>query len=149
MDYRQQIEEAKQKLFSLGFTEEKYNELLEVATEELIDKALSELQEKELTELENVEKSIITEPKTLEELNQNIQVVFTSAYGAQSEEMKGKMLLDFLNKVVTQTSNTKDLITRYRAGDPTAITTVESNKNNPEIQELVQYLKESVNTTTE
>ncbi len=79
----------------------------------------------------------------MEEANQNLQKIFTAAYGEQAEQMKQKMLLEYLNHVVTETTTTKDLLTRYQAGDPTAVAAIESNKNNPEVQEFVQYMEEN------
>ncbi len=143
MDFNQQIEEAKQKLLSLGFTQEKFNELMDLAAEEMIDEALAELQERDLPILETLERDLIEEPKTMEEANQNLQKIFTAAYGEQAEQMKQKMLLEYLNHVVTETTTTKDLLTRYQAGDPTAVAAIESNKNNPEVQEFVQYMEEN------
>lgn len=143
MDFNQQIEEAKQKLLSLGFTQEKFNELMDLAAEEMIDEALAELQERDLPILETLERDLIEEPKTMEEANQNLQKIFTAAYGEQAEQMKQKMLLEYLNHVVTETTTTKDLLTRYQAGDPTAVAAIESNKDNPEVQEFVQYMEEN------
>lgn len=156
MDFNQQIEEAKQKLLSLGFTQEKYNELMDLAAEEMMDEALTELQERDLQVLETLEKDLIGEPKTMEEANQNIHLIFNAAYGEQAEQMKQKLLLEYLNSVITETATTKDLLTRYQAGDPTAVAAIESNKNNPEVQEFVQYMEkthgeedqESVNQNT-
>ena len=54
MDYITEIENIRQQLFSLGLTEEKYNELLNLAAEEMMDSALSELQEKDLEVLQNL-----------------------------------------------------------------------------------------------
>ena len=40
MDYITEIENIKQQLLSLGLTEEKYNELLNLVAEEMMDSAL-------------------------------------------------------------------------------------------------------------
>lgn len=69
MDYTQQIEAAKQELLSLGFTEEKYNKLLELALEELVDNALNELQEKDMEALQNLESKLIPDVTSLDEAN--------------------------------------------------------------------------------
>ena len=59
MDYATEIEKIRQELFSLGLTEEKYNELLNLAAEEMMDSALGELQDKDLTVLQNLEKQLL------------------------------------------------------------------------------------------
>ncbi|MGI6484539.1 MAG: hypothetical protein ACOX0R_02870 [Candidatus Dojkabacteria bacterium] len=149
MDFTQQIENIKQQLLSLGFTEEKYNELLNLAAEEMMDNALETLQEKDLEELQNLESQLIPEVSTPEEANKNIALIFTAAYGDKAEEMRQKMLLDYLNITVEQTKSTKDLLERYNAGDPTAIAAVEAQKDNPDVQEFVKYMEENNATSTD
>ena len=149
MDFTQQIENIKQQLLSLGFTEEKYNELLNLAAEEMMDNALETLQEKDLEELQNLESQLIPEVSTPEEANKNITLIFTAAYGDKAEEMRQKMLLDYLNITVEQTKSTKDLLERYNAGDPTAIAAVEAQKDNPDVQEFVKYMEENNATSTD
>lgn len=143
MDFTQQIEEIKQKLFSVGFTEEKYNELLQLASEEIMEEALNELQDKDVAILESLESNLIEEPKTLEDANRNIQLIFSTAYGNQAEQTRQRMILEYLNDTLQQTIATKDLLQRYQAGDPTAVASIESNKNNPEVQEFIKYMEET------
>ena len=142
MDYETQLQNAKQKLLELGFTEEKYNELMELAAEEIMDVALADLQEKDITILEELEKNLIEQPTTIEEANRNIQLIFTSAYGEKAEDTKQKMLLEYLNMTIQETVAAKDLLERYQAGDPTAIAAIEANKDNPDAQELAKYIEE-------
>lgn len=137
-----QLQNAKQKLLELGFTEEKYNELMELAAEEIMDAALADLQEKDITILEALEKNLIEQPKTIEEANRNIQLIFSTAYGEQAEETKQKMLLEYLDMTIQETAATKDLLERYQTGDPTAIAVIEANKDNPDAQELAKYIEE-------
>jgi len=142
MDYTQQIENVKQQLFSLGFTEEKYEELLSLAIEEIMDTALADLQDKELELLEELEKNLVAEPTTIEEATKNIELIFSAAYGDQAEETRQRMLLEYLNETLQQTKATRDLLQRYQAGDPTAIATIEANKNTPEAIAVANYLEE-------
>lgn len=142
MDYEIQLQNAKQKLLGLGFTEEKYNELMELAAEEIMDATLVDLQEKDMTILEELERNLIEQPKTIEEANRNIQLIFSSAYGNQAEETKQRMLLEYLNVTIEETVATKDLLERYQTGDPTAIAVIEANKDNPDAQELAKYIEE-------
>ena len=140
-----ELEKAKQKLLELGFTEETYNQLLELAAEEVMDNALIDLQEKDVAVLEELEKNLIEEPKNIEEANNNLTLIFTSAYGEQAEEKRQQMLLDYLNTTIQQTINVKDLVQRYQAGDPTAVAAIESNKDNPEVQEVLKQMEEQGN----
>lgn len=145
MDYNTELENAKQKLLQLGFTEEKYNQLLELAAEELIDRALIDLQEKDLPLLEELERNLVPEPTNIEEANKNIELIFVSAYGEQAELKRQEMLMEYLNTTIQQTITTKDLIERYQAGDPTAIATIESSKNHPDVQEVLKLIDEQSN----
>ena len=139
MDYTQQIEAAKQELLSLGFTEEKYNKLLELALEELVDNALNELQEKDMEALQNLESKLIPDVTSLDEANKNLDLILSVAYGEKAFETKQKMLADYLNLTIEETKSVKDLLQRYQAGDPTAIAAIEAQKDNPELEELIKY----------
>lgn len=145
MDYTQEIENAKQQLFSLGFTEEKYNELLTLGTEEIIEKALTDLQEKDLESLEALENNLVEEPEDIDEATRNLDLIFATAYGQQANETKQKMLLEYLNQTIQQTRTTKNLLERYQAGDPTAIATIEANKNTQEAIEVANYIEQKKN----
>lgn len=140
MDYATEIEKIRQELFSLGLTEEKYNELLNLAAEEMMDSALGELQDKDLTVLQNLEKQLLPEITTLEEANKNIDLIFNTAYGEQAEMKKQELLYDYLKDTLEATKKTKDLLTRYQAGDPTAVAAIESQKDSPEVQEIMKYM---------
>lgn len=148
MDIRQQIEGVKQDLLSEGLMEEKLNELEGLAAEEAIEQALQDLQEKDIATIEALEQSLVMQPKSLEEAGKNIQLIFDTAYGEQSETMRQQMLYTYLSNVLANIRNSKDLLARYQAGDPTAIAVIESNKNNPEVEELLQYM-EDVDRTSE
>ena len=149
MDYTQQIEAAKQELLSLGFTEEKYNKLLELALEELVDNALNELQEKDMEALQNLESKLIPDVTSLDEANKNLDLILSVAYGEKAFETKQKMLADYLNLTIEETKSVKDLLQRYQAGDPTAIAAIEAQKDNPELEELIKYLTEEGVATSE
>lgn len=149
MDNTQQIEAAKQELLSLGFTEEKYNKLIELALEEMVDNALNELQEIDLEGLQKLESQLIPEVKSLEEAEKNLELIFSAAYGEKANETKQQMLLDYLFMTIEETKSAKDLLQRYQAGDPTAIAAIEAQKDNPEIEELMEVLKEEGVTSTD
>lgn len=149
MDNTQQIEAAKQELLALGFTEEKYNKLIELALEEMVDNALNELQEIDLEGLQQLESQLIPEVKSLEEAEKNLELIFSAAYGEKANETKQQMLLDYLFMTIEETKAAKDLLQRYQAGDPTAIAAIEAQKDNPELEELMEYLKEEGVTSTD
>ncbi len=138
MDFSQEMEQIKQQLYSLGFTDKTYAEILELAAEEIMDNALQDLQDKDLSVLESVEAQLIEEPSTIEEADKNISLIFSAAYGDRAEETKQEMLLEYLKDVLEQTKVTKDLIERYQAEDPTAVATIESNKDHPMVQEIMK-----------
>ena len=148
MDYKQQIEEAKKELLSLGFTEEKYNKLLEWALEELVDNALNELQEKDMEALQDLESKLIPDVTSIDEANKNLDLILSVAYGEKAFETKQKMLADYLSLTIEETKSVKDLLQRYQAGDPTAIAAIEAQKDNPELEELIKYLTEEGVTTS-
>ncbi|HHX99115.1 TPA: hypothetical protein GX533_00285 [Candidatus Dojkabacteria bacterium] len=147
MDIRQQIEGVKQDLLSEGLMKEKLNELEGLAAEEAIEQALQDLQEKDIATIEALEQSLVMQPKSLEEAEKNIQLIFDTAYGEQSETMRQQMLYTYLSNVLANIRNSKDLLARYQAGDPTAIAVIESNKNNPEVEELLQYMEDADRTS--
>jgi hypothetical protein len=147
MDIRQQIEGVKQDLLSEGLMEEKLKELEGLAAEEAIEQALQDLQEKDIATIEALEQSLVMQPKSLEEAGKNIQLIFDTAYGEQSETMRQQMLYTYLSNVLANIRNSKDLLARYQAGDPTAIAVIESNKNNPEVEELLQYMEDADRTS--
>ena len=50
------------------------------------------------------------------------------------------MLYEYLKDTLEATNKTKDLLTRYQAGDPTAVAAIESQKDNPQVQEVMNYM---------
>ena len=105
MDYTTALEETRKKLLDLGFTEKQYEELLEEAAEEMINLALLKLEEKDLNILQSLQNQLIPEVSTLEEAEKNIDLIFSTAYGEESEEMKKKMLYEYLQKTLEQTAS--------------------------------------------
>ncbi|MDD4382067.1 MAG: hypothetical protein PHE21_01840 [Candidatus Dojkabacteria bacterium] len=137
MDYTIEIDKVKQELLSIGFTEEKYNQILALAMEESIDLALLDLQEKDDEAYNQMDQNIPSQITTEEEAAQFITQLFLATYGEQADEMKGKFIYEYLQKTLEDTKKTKDLYERYQAGDPTAVAAVNANKDNPEIQEII------------
>lgn len=109
MDYDKQIEDAKQRLLQLGFTEESYNQLLELAAEELMDNAIIDLQDKDLALLEELERNLIPEPINIQEAEKNIELIFKTAYGEEAEDKKQTMLINFLHSKIQENSKTYNM----------------------------------------
>jgi hypothetical protein len=71
----------------------------------MINLALLKLEEKDLNILQSLENQLIPEVSTLEEAEKNIDLIFSTAYGEESEEMKKKMLYEYLQKTLEQTAS--------------------------------------------
>jgi len=140
MDYLSKIEEVKQELLSLGFTEDKYNELLELAIQEAIDITLVDLREKDDVVVQELEQNLKKDIAQEEDAKSNIDLIFTTTYGEKAEEMKSKLVFEYLETALEETKKAKDLFERYQSGDPTAVATINANKDNPEIEELATQL---------
>lgn len=104
MDYTTALEEIRKKLLESGFTEKQYTELLEKAAEEMINLAILKLEEKDLDILQSLENQLIPEVSTQEEAEKNIDLIFSTAYGEEAEEMKKKLLYEYLRNTLEQTS---------------------------------------------
>lgn len=103
MDYTTALEEIKKKFLESGFIEKQYTELLEKAAEEMMNLALLKLEEKDLDILQSLENQLIPEVSTLEEAETNINLIFSTAYGEEAEEIKKKMLYTYLKDTLDQT----------------------------------------------
>lgn len=135
MDYTVEIEKIKNELMSLGFTEKKYNELTELAAEEVLDIALLDLQKKDENTFNTLDQNLKENISSKEEAENNIQEIFKAAYGEEAENTKVKLVYEYLQGALEQAKNTKDLLQKYQAGDPTAVATINTNKDNPDIQD--------------
>lgn len=137
------FENLKQQLRDLGFTEDKLNQLLDLAVEEVIDYALNELKlddnEKALEELSN---EITVDVNDINTAKANIDLIFSKLYGAQSQSKKFELLNAYLEETIEMAKNAKDLLQRYQAGDPTAIAQVQANMNTPEALEIQKALED-------
>ena len=99
MDFSQEMEQIKQQLYSLGFTDKTYAEILELAAEEIMDNALQDLQDKDLSVLESVEAQLIEEPSTIEEADKIIsriakEYLGLDTYPNQFEIVTSEQMLD-------------------------------------------------------
>jgi len=143
MDYKTESEKLKQELLNLGFTEDKFQQLLELAAEEALDIAVLDLSKKDASVLEALEKRLSEEVNSIEVANQNIDMIFYAAYEDRAEDMKSQLILEYLEITIEETKKAKDLFERYQAEDPTAVSTINANKDNPELQEILEQLSTS------
>ncbi|MBU1120185.1 hypothetical protein KKA50_03260 [Patescibacteria group bacterium] len=137
MDYNVEIENVKQELMSLGFTDDKLNQLLDLAAQEAIATAMDDLKEADDQTLDELEQNIQTEPTNDEDAVKQLNMVFQKAYGDNYENKKLELMYQYLKQTVEETRAAKDLYTRYQAGDPTAVATVKAQEGNPEAQKIM------------
>lgn len=143
MDPKIEFENLKNELIQLGFTQEKLDELLVLATEEILDIAVTSLEQSEDdTALEELANMLQTPPTTQEEAAEKMSKVFTTAYGDNAETKKLELLNQYLRDTVEMTKKSKDLLDRYNQGDPTAVAAVQSNMGDPDAQKIQEALTE-------
>ncbi len=137
MDPKTEFETLKQELMDLGFTQDKLDELLMLATEEIIDRTLDTLEQSEDdTKLEELANMLETQPNNEEEAIERLNKVFSAAYGDDVENKKLELLNTYLKETIQATKDTKDLLRRYQDGDPTAVAAIESNMQDPDAQKI-------------
>lgn len=135
MNPQEEFESLKQELFSLGFNQPKFDELLELAAQEAVAIALEDLEliedEQKLEELSTLMNTPVNDKSEAEE---RINKLFITAYGQEAESKKLALVINYLKETVEITKSSKDLMARYEAGDPTAIASVQSNIDEQEVQ---------------
>lgn len=137
MDYNVEIESVKQELRSLGFTDDKLNQLLDLAAQEAIATAMDDLKEADDQTLEELSLNMQTEPTNDTDAVNQINMVFQKAYEDNYENKKLELIYQYLKQTTEETKAAKDLYTRYQAGDPTAIATIKAQEGNPEAQKIM------------
>ncbi len=141
MDPKTEFETLKQELMDLGFTQDKLDELLVLATEEVLDIAVTSLEQLEDdTALEELANLLQTPPSTEEEAIEKMNKVFITAYGENAETKKLELLNQYLKDTIEMTKKSKDLLDRYNQGDPTAVAAVQSNMDDPDAQKIQDAL---------
>ena len=137
MDPQAEFESLKQELFSLGFDQAKFDELLEIAAQEAVAIAIEDLEsiedEQALEELSTLMNTPVADKTEAEE---RINKLFSTAYGQEAESKKLALIVNYLKETVEITKGSKDLMARYEAGDPTAVASVQSNMGDPEVQAI-------------
>lgn len=133
------IEQLKSELRSLGFTEEKLNQLMDLAAQEVLDIALEDL-ESTADDATLEEMAVMMESNT-EDTTKKLNMIFEKAYGVNAENKKLELLTAYLKSVIEDTKKAKDLYARYQAGDPAAVATVKAQEGNPDVQAIVDQMQ--------
>ncbi|HAM37553.1 MAG: hypothetical protein UR96_C0007G0006 [candidate division WS6 bacterium GW2011_GWC1_36_11] len=131
------IEQLKNELRTLGFTEDKLNQLLDLATEEALSVALEDLNrtgdDATMEELANLMEA---QPTDANDLTNKVNILFEKIYHQNADTKKIELISSYLNGVIEDTKKAKDLYARYQAGDPTAVATVKAQEGNPDVQKI-------------
>jgi len=135
------IEQLKNELRTLGFTEDKLNQLMDLAAEEAIDIALNDLEanvdDATMEELANV---MDNQPANADDAINKLNMVFEKAYGANADAKRIELVSSYLKQTIEDTKAAKDLLTRYQTGDPTAMAAVKAQEGNPDVQKIADMM---------
>lgn len=138
------IEQKREELKSLGFTEEKINQLLDLATEEAIDIAVAEAGEKlSDEELESLAEEIDKPINNAQDATDRLNTIFQAVYKGQAENKKIELINNYLQDSIDMTKNMKNLAEKYAQGDPRAVANVKSNLNTPEAKRIQSFIDNS------
>lgn len=132
------IEQLKSELRSLGFSEEKLNQLMDLAAQEVLDIALGDL-ESTADDVTLEEMAVMMESNT-EDTTKKLNMIFEKAYGINAENKKVELLTAYLKSVIEDTRKAKDLYARYQAGDPAAVAQIKAQDGNPDVQAIVDQM---------
>lgn len=143
MDSKVEFDSLKNELIGLGFSEEKFYELLDLAIEEAIDIALNDLEENvDDSTMEQLSIDMDKQVNSKEEAMSQINMVFQKVYGTEAENKKLEFINQYLKETIELTKKSKDLAQRYMQGDPTAIAAIRSNMDNPNTKEVENLISE-------
>jgi len=132
MDYSTEIENLKNELKTLGFDDDKINQLLDLAAEELIEEALDYLAENsDDATLEMISQEMEKPITTPLEAQAKLVMLLEKAYGTEAENKKGEFLFNYLKTTIEDTKRAKDLYDRYQTGDPSAVAAIKATRGRP------------------
>lgn len=141
MDYSIEIENLRNELKTLGFDDDKLNQLLDLAGEEMLEEAVDYLGENaDEATLEMISQEMDKEITTQEEAQARMNMIFEKAYGTEAQNKKGEFLVNYLKATVEDTKKAKDLYDRYQAGDPGAVAAIKAQEGNPDAQQIVDRI---------
>lgn len=136
------IESLKTELRSLGFAEDKINQLLDIAMEDALDTAVEDLEAVvDDATMEELAKMMEVQPTNAEDALNRVKVIFEKAYGLNAEAKKVELVGNYLKEVIEETKKAKDLYARYQAGDPAAVAQIKAQEGNPDVQAIVDQMK--------
>lgn len=135
------IDNIKNELRTLGFTEDKLDQLMDLAAEEALAITIEELQTTASDEvLEDLAKTFENEPTNESDATAKLNMVFDKAYGPNANAKKEELILTYLKETLEDTKKAKDLYTRYQSGDPSAVATIKAQEGNPDVQKVVDMM---------
>ena len=141
MDYSTEIENLKNELKTLGFDDDKINQLLDLAAEELIEEALDYLAENsDDATLEMISQEMEKPITTPLEAQAKLVMLLEKAYGTEAENKKGEFLFNYLKTTIEDTKRAKDLYDRYQTGDPSAVAAIKAQEGDPDAQEIIDRI---------
>ena len=141
MDYSTEIENLKNELKTLGFDDDKINQLLDLAAEELIEEALDYLAENsDDATLEMISQEMEKPITTPLEAQAKLVMLLEKAYGTEAENKKGEFLFNYLKTTIEDTKRAKDLYDRYQTGDPSAVAAIKAQEGDPDAQEIMDRM---------
>lgn len=136
------IENLKKELQSLGFAEDKIEQLMDIAMEEALDAAVEDLEAVvDDTTMEELAKMMEDQPTGVEDAQNRMKLIFEKAYGQNAESKKVELITNYLKEVIEDTKKAKDLYARYQAGDPAAVAQIKAQEGNPDVQTIVDQMK--------
>jgi len=137
------LEQIKSELRAIGFTEDKLNQLMELAAQEALAIALEDLETNtDDATMEEVANAMQTQPVDANDAIKKLELVFEKAYGANAQSKKRELILSYLKQSLEDTKSIKDIASRYQAGDPTAVAAVKAQEGNPDAEEIGQYVQQ-------
>jgi hypothetical protein len=75
---------------------------------------------------------------TKENAMQKLNDLFTGVYGEEAPSKKQELILNYLKKSLDQIDKVKDLLNRYKAGDPSAVAAMAAQEGNPDVQKILE-----------
>jgi flagellar hook-basal body complex protein FliE len=133
-----------QELKDLGFSKEQTTEILILGEEEILDKVLEDFASRAEPDLVN---KYISDVKSASNEPQKLSALFTEImshlYGSENvEEKREELLIEYVQRVIDLTKETRNVYKKYSEGDPETVEAVEKAKQDPEIQDMAKKIQE-------
>lgn len=136
------IEQLKNELKNLGFTDDKFEELMNLVTQEVLDQALDDLEANvDDTTMEELAQIMGNQPTNDEEAQNRMKMIFEKAYGDDAMRKRDELITTYLKQTIEDTKAAKDLYARYQAGDPAAVAQIKAQEGNPDVQAIVDQMQ--------